>query len=482
MTGGSRAARDRSRVAFFTNNYRPRVSGVAVAVDFVERGLRAAGHPTLVVAPTYFDDGRDDHRHQVRRVRSLQLRRVGAAIPFPQVDSPLATVERFAPDVLHAHHPFLLGRAALAAADALHRPLVYTFHTAYESFLEMVGVNFGWVRGPLRAYVRRFVEQCDLVVAPTEPVRRHLTHDLGVSIPVEVAPTGLDRERFAPADPARRAALRAELGLDGHAPLLVWAGRVSDEKSPGLALDALAALVERGRDAALLYLGQGRATAALERRARSLGLERRVKFAGFAAQDRLPERLALGDVFLFTSFNDTQGIVAYEAWAAGLPIVAVPSMAGRAAVEGEGNGLLAEANGVAFAEAVEALVARPELGAAPFPWERYGLAALAERWRAIYDDAILLGRRRAEALRVVPASVARSREPEAPDEAPLESLAVPKRERDRPFDRSRVSPPFELDAVSDSERRAELPEAPSAGAFVRPRFPGSREPGGGDAA
>jgi glycosyltransferase involved in cell wall biosynthesis len=386
------------RVALFTNNYLPRVSGVAVAVDFLERALRAAGHPTFVVAPDYGPtEGRQAPR--IRRVRSVPLRRVGAAIPLPRFDPPLRQVAAFRPDVLHAHHPFLLGEAAVTAADALGVPLVYTFHTLYESFLSHVGLDVSPAARAVRAFVRRYVERCDLVVAPTELVRQHLVSVLGISVPTATAPTGLDPDRFGGGSPQRAAEIRAALGLGRRSPLLVWAGRVTDEKSPRLALETLAALVERGQDAGLVYLGGGPAVRPLAEEARRRGLEPRVVFAGFVGQEQLPSHIAAGDVFLFTSSCDTQGIVAYEAWAAGLPIVAVPSMAGRAVVEPGRNGLLAEAEPRAFADAVDRLRENPQLAAQPFPWDVFGPAALAEAWSEIYAEAARLGRRESVGLR-----------------------------------------------------------------------------------
>jgi glycosyltransferase involved in cell wall biosynthesis len=395
--------RARPRVALFTNNYLPRVSGVAVAVDFLERALSAAGHATLVVAPDYGPAAEDALGRRgaanLRRVRSLPLRRVGAAIPLPRFDRPLRTVAAFRPDVLHAHHPFLLGESAIAAADALGVPLVYTFHTLYESFLPHVGLDLPPVARAVRAFVRRFVERCDLVVAPTEPVRRHLVSALGVSVPTATAPTGLDPERFERRSRGAAAQVRAALGLGRRTPLLVWAGRITAEKNPRLALRTLEALVERGYDAGLVFLGEGPAVDELTRESAALGFAPRVAFAGFVGQERLPEHLAAGDVFLFTSACDTQGIVAYEAWAAGLPIVAVRSMAGRAVVEPGRNGLLSDADPRSFADAVERLRERPELAEQPFPWEVFGPPALAEAWGRIYAEAMSLGRRSVAGLR-----------------------------------------------------------------------------------
>lgn len=382
------------RVALFTNNYLPRVSGVAVAVDFLERSLRAAGHETLVLAPDY-GTRFDEVAPRVHRVTSLALPSLNAAVALPALDARglRAALDEFRPDVLHSHHPFLLGSAAADAATELRLPLVYTFHTLYEFFAHYVKLDFEPVQRRVQQFVRGYLERCDLVVAPTEPIRRYLVEDLGVTLPTAAVPTGLDPERFRALGRPRRAQIRSAFGFDRFETVLVWAGRVAAEKNPTLALETLAALVERGRDAGLVLLGDGPQRDELSAEAGRRGLAERLTICGFQSQDELPATLAAGDVFLFSSFADTQGIVLYEAWAAGLPIVAVDSLAARAVIEPGANGLIVESAPRAFADAVERLLTEPGLGGLPFPWSRFGPAPLAEAWGDLYAQAIERGRR-----------------------------------------------------------------------------------------
>lgn len=399
------------RVALFTNNYLPRVSGVAVAVAFLERSLRAAGHETLVVAPDYVAEDPAEPR-RVHRVRSMILLRGRASIPLPYLGSPFRAIAAFAPDVLHAHHPFLLGPSAARIADALGIPLVYTFHTFYEQFLHYVRLDRGWVARILRAHVLRFVRRCDLVVAPTEPIREHLVERFGLRMPTRSAPTGLDPARFVAIDPAARAAHRATLGGDGPStPLLVWAGRLAREKRPELAIETLAALRSRGCPARLAFLGRGPLTGALERAAREAGLLDHVRFVGHVDQEELPSLLAAADLFLFTSEADTQGIVLYEAWASGTPILAARSMASRAVVRSGQNGEMSEGRPEALASAALELLRRPRESTSPFPWDEFSPSALAGRWAEIYDTARAAGRRVAGvASRRVPRTAALARD------------------------------------------------------------------------
>jgi glycosyltransferase involved in cell wall biosynthesis len=396
------------RIAIFTNNYLPRLSGVAVAVDFLERALRGAGHATLVVAPEY-GEAAEAEAPRVRRVRSL-LFSPDAAMPVALLDSPLAAVQRFVPDLIHTQHPFLLGVTGRRVARRLGLPLVSTFHTLYEAHLTSPWARQFRLPGILRARIDRYLRRCDFVVAPTEPIRRELERATPGLPPSASVPTGLDPSRFEPASGDDRIAIRRRLGLSEGGPLLVWAGRLTSAKRPDLAVDALAELVARGFDGALVFLGRGGLEDRLQERARTAGVADRVAFRGRLEQHELPRALAAGDLFLFTSMSDTQGIVLYEAWAAGLPIVAVDSLAARAVVEPEANGLRVEPDARRLADAVARVLADRGRFRAPFPWEVYGPSALAARWETTYREAQALhaakraAARRAQGPRAVAAA------------------------------------------------------------------------------
>ena len=382
------------RIAIFSNNYLPRVSGVAVAVDFLDQALREAGHDTLVVAPDYGGGG-PEASPNVHRVPALPLPRVaqGHAIALPALDSTRLRelVAAFRPQVIHSHHPFLLGDVAADAADELAVPLVYTFHTLYESFTHYVKLDFPVVQRRVQEFVRGYTDRCDLVVAPTEPIRGYL-EELGVGAPTATVPTGVDLSRFERCRPEDVDALRAEIGLGEPEVVLLYAGRITAEKNVMLCLDTLRELVGRGRDAVLLMFGVGPQTDEVLSRAAGLGLADRVVDGGFLDQRRLPAGYRLGSVFLFPSTCDTQGIVLYEAWAAGLPIVAVESMASRAMIEPGGNGVFAAAHAGGFADAVECLLRAPASARHPFPHQVYSFAGIGRAYRRLYEDLAQRGR------------------------------------------------------------------------------------------
>lgn len=156
----------------------------------------------------------------------------------------------------------------------------------------------------------------------------------------EVLPLGVDTATFHPA--RRDPTFRGELGLPGTGPLLVYAGRIDNEKRA----DRLIAMMRHlppELGAALVMIGDGKLRAKLEREAVDLP----VAFTGFMS-DRasLARALASSDVYVSAMADETFGISIIEAQAAGLPIVGVASGAMPARVP-EGLGLLGPVDDVA---------------------------------------------------------------------------------------------------------------------------------------
>lgn len=129
---------------------------------------------------------------------------------------------------------------------------------------------------------------------------------------------GIDLDPFAEA--VDRPAVRAQLRLPEEAFVIGHVGRFSPVKNHAMILDLLAAVRARDSRAHLLLVGDGPLRPAMEAKAKQLGLEQQVVFAGFRADI---SQLMLGamDLFLLPSRYEGLGLVLIEAQAAGLPCV-----------------------------------------------------------------------------------------------------------------------------------------------------------------
>lgn len=134
-----------------------------------------------------------------------------------------------------------------------------------------------------------------------------------------VLPLGVDTDCFTPA--LRDPDYRAKLGLPGQGPLLVYAGRIDNEKRAG-SLIAMFKRLPPELDAALVLIGDGKLRAGLEAEAQGLP----VAFTGFEhSREELARALASADLYVSAMADETFGISVLEAQAAGLPVVGVAS-------------------------------------------------------------------------------------------------------------------------------------------------------------
>src|SRR5688500_4487566 len=120
-------------ILLMTNTYLPHVGGVARSVASFAAEFRRQGHGVLVIAPEFEPpvDGEDG----VLRVPALKhWRGTDFSVPVPTPGFVASAVDQFAPDVVHSHHPFLIGNTALRIAQSRSLPLVFTHHTMYEQY------------------------------------------------------------------------------------------------------------------------------------------------------------------------------------------------------------------------------------------------------------------------------------------------------------------------------------------------------------
>jgi 1,2-diacylglycerol 3-alpha-glucosyltransferase len=347
------------RIGLFTNNYLPFCGGVTISVETLRRGLEARGHEVWAFAPRF--PGVADASPRIVRFPSVPAAtypEFALAVPWaPRISRLVAGLGL---DVFHAHHPFLLGPAARRLARRLGRPLVFTYHTRYEKYAHYVPLTRSLVEAAALQLSTRFAARADAVIAPSVLVRDQL-RARGVTVPIEVVPTGVDLTCFRPAD---RATARRELGLPAGDPLVLYVGRLDREKSVDrvlLAFDRLGGTLSRAQ---LWLVGQGTETESLRRIAGRLSAGDRVHFAGVRAHESLAAWYQAADLFLFASETETQGLVLAEAAACGLPAVAVTAPGCDEVVRDGETGILTKADPAALAEAAIGLLLDAERRAA----------------------------------------------------------------------------------------------------------------------
>jgi 1,2-diacylglycerol 3-alpha-glucosyltransferase len=377
------------RIALFTNNYLPFCGGVTISVETLRRGLESSGHEAWVFGPRLA--GAEDVSAKVVRYPSIPVAtypEFALAVPYSRRIDRLVTALDF--DVIHAHHPFLLGPAARRLARRNRRPLVFTYHTRYEKYAHYVPLPLGLVQAAALRISAGFAAQADAVLAPSAVIRDEL-HARGVRTPIAVVPTGVDLERFRPGD---RAAARRSLGVGPAEPLVLYVGRLDREKSVDRVLAAFERVASTLPAARLVLVGQGTETQRLQRIARALPVVERIRFLGLRPHHSLAECYQAADVFLFASETETQGLVLAEAAACGLPAVAVDAPGCDEVVRDGDTGILTKGDPAALAEAVIGLLLDPERRRAMARRGReiaerlFDVKLQIDRTMAVYADAV----------------------------------------------------------------------------------------------
>ena len=370
-----------------TNTFAPHVGGVARAVEAFSRECERRGHHVLVIAPEF--EGFEQGQAGVVRVPAVQnFNGSDFSVVLATPPHVARAVDAFGPDIVHSHHPFLLGATALRLARSRHVPLVFTHHTLYERYTHYVPGDSTALRRFVMLLSSNYANLSDAVFAPSESVAA-LLRERQVTAPIHVVPSGVD---LAPFERGCGAGLRRMFGIPEEVFVAGHVGRLAREKNLDFLAEVLLRFLGRRADARVLIVGEGPKRADLEQRFAAAGLGDRVVFTGTLQAELLVDAYKAMDVFAFSSHSETQGLVLVEAMAAGLPVVAVDASGVREVVRDGDNGrLLGRDDEAAFADALAEVAdmdrnAYSRLGCeARATAEAFSLEGVAARALGVYE-------------------------------------------------------------------------------------------------
>ncbi|MFZ7128414.1 MAG: glycosyltransferase [Desulfobacterales bacterium] len=342
------------KICMFTNTYLPHVGGVANSVSTFASDLLDLGHQVLVVAPEF--EGSNNHdsedRHVLRlpAIQNFNGSDFSVNLPLPFLIS--ERMESFQPEVIHSHHPYLLGNAGLRTAKQRGIPIVFTHHTLYERYTHYVSENSEVLKRFALRLSTEYANLCTRVVAPSQSVADLITRR-GVSRPIDVIPTGVDLPFFGD---GQGRGFRKRYGIPADALVIGHVGRLAPEKNLAYLAEAATHILEKRKSACFLVIGSGPSENAIRDIFNKRGLEDRLFAVGKLSGEPLRDGYHAMDLFVFSSQSETQGMVLTEAMAAGLAVVALDGPGVREVVQDGFNGRLmpADTPPEAFAKAADA--------------------------------------------------------------------------------------------------------------------------------
>jgi glycosyltransferase involved in cell wall biosynthesis len=381
------------RVLMISDVYFPRINGVSTSIQTFRRGLHPYGHETVLIAPEYPTDAVGEHgevlripaRYLPRDPEDRMMKRGAIRALLPQL-------EKRAFDIVHIQTPFIAHYVGVELARKLGVPAIESYHTYFEEYLHHYVPLLP--RALMRFVARRFTtSQCNVLDALVVPSRAMQTalRDYGVRCPMHIIPTGMEMDRFAAGDGKR---FRASLGIAPGQPTLVHVGRVAHEKNIDFIFRMLARVVKQQPDVVLIVAGEGPALNRCKSYVASLGLRDHVKFVGYLSRDSaLLDCYRAGDLFVFASKTETQGLVLLESMALGVPVVSTAHMGTIDIVRPERGARLAPDDETGFANSVVELLTDRERReamsreAVAFA-ESWSASAMAHKLASLYADTV----------------------------------------------------------------------------------------------
>ena len=353
------------KLLMLSDVYFPRVNGVSSSIRTFARELERLGHQITIVAPAY---GTNDDQGE------FDLRRLPSRVIFFDPEDrlikagALRTAERELAaepwDLIHVHTPFRAHRLGVRLARRLGIPLVETYHTFFEEY----AANYlPWLPSPMlralaRGFSRRLCHEADHLIVPSQQMADVLAR-YGITTPSTILPTGIDLGEFSGGNGA---AFRAAHGIAPERPTLVTVSRIALEKNIDFLLDVANRLIDEFPTLLFIIAGEGPDSARLKRRTQSLGLADNVLFVGnLDRKTQLLDCYRAGDVFVFASPTETQGLVLIEAMALGVPIVSTAVMGTATVLRDARSARVSGGQVEEFAGHVAGLLRDPAAGAGP---------------------------------------------------------------------------------------------------------------------
>ncbi len=256
--------------------------------------------------------------------------------------------------IVHAHSPFVSGRAAQKIAKNQNIPCVATFHSKYKDDFARI-LPDPMVKMIVKNIVS-FYENADYVWVPQESVKEVL-REYGYKGAIDVVDNGSDLCAEYPEQYFVDA--RKSLGIEPDEFVLLFVGQHIWEKNVRFIIDALEGI--RDQKFRMFFVGTGYAAEAMKNLVSEKGLESGTTFVGCVTdREAIKTYYAAADLFLFPSLYDNAPLVVREAAALHTPAVMVKGATAATILSDDQNGFLIDNSLESFEGKLRELIADPQ--------------------------------------------------------------------------------------------------------------------------
>ena len=332
------------RIGLFTDTYPPFINGVSTSVFMLKKALEKAGHQVFVVTINNetFHYGFDEN-DTVVRIPGLPIGlydyRVSTVYPLKAMN----IIRKWKLDVIHSHTEFSVGTFARFVSRQYNIPLVHTYHTLYEDYVYYI--TKGYFDKPSKKIVEYLTQfYCDKtaneLIVPTKKIYDLIKEKYNVDKNIYIIPTGIEVERFYKENVNSKKVeeIGKKLKITDKDFVIIFVGRMAQEKNVDLLLSAQKKLVEKDKNIKLLMVGDGPDLDNYKKTVKEYGIDKNVIFVGKVPWETVPQYYRLADVFATASTSETQGLTVIEAMAASVAPLCINDESFKNTVEDGYNG------------------------------------------------------------------------------------------------------------------------------------------------
>ena len=332
------------RIGLFTDSYPPYINGVSTSVAMLKRALEKKGHTVYVVTVSNNALKYEyDKEERIVKVPGIPIGiydyRLSRIYPLTMIN----TMKNWNLDVIHSHTEFGIGILARLFAKQFNIPLVHTYHTLYEDYTHYI--THGYFEKSSKKIVEYLTKfYCDKtaneLIVPTNKIYKLFKEKYKFEKNIHIIPTGINVDRFFEENINKKDVdtLKKKLKLDRKDFIIIFVGRLAQEKNVEFLLHAHKRLIKKCKNIKLLIVGDGPDKENYEKKAKELKIDQNTIFTGKVAWEEIPIYYHCSNLFATASKTETQGLTVIEAMAAGITPLCIKDESFLGTVTDELNG------------------------------------------------------------------------------------------------------------------------------------------------
>lgn len=315
-------------IALFTDSYLPAKNGVVTVVTQSRNALEALGHHVVIVTVENTPELRKSRPEDpnILRVRAMPLGLgTNEFIAFPQKRKIKAFLREHKIEIIHSHMEFFIGHAAKHVGKALKLPTIATTHTMWEDFYDYYLPFARYIPvEAIRKVVKRLYKKFYAFINVSSKARDYFKKDFMLPhIPSVVIPNAVDIDAFINKEdtPETLAEMRRNWNIPLDNIVLLFVGRIGEEKRVLKLLDIATNLVNRFENITMVFAGNGPSLDHMKKNIKRAALDHRIVFTGFVNWVDVHTYYAMSDIFTTVSLSEMHSMTVLEALCSRLPVV-----------------------------------------------------------------------------------------------------------------------------------------------------------------